>query len=239
MNNLAYRVKELRREKGLYQGELAQMIGMSRSTIAMIENGNTYPGREKTIQKIANALDISVSCLYKEPRTKIPINKRRANIIGIYIIKNIINNMIYIGASKNVRLRISAHFYLLKNNDHFNSEFQKDYNEYGQDCFSTEIIECAKDKLIDKERREIFKHNNVYNKRRSITKDVAHKVGALFRSERKRRKITQKQLSKYLGIPQPKMSMIEGGKIVNNVQYKKIADFFGIDIEYVISEFMK
>ena len=39
---------------------------------------------------------------------------------GIYIIKNTINNKVYIGQSNNIQLRLNAHKRMLRNNIHGN-----------------------------------------------------------------------------------------------------------------------
>lgn len=43
------------------------------------------------------------------------INKFDLNKSGIYCIRNIINNKVYIGKSKNIYNRITQHIYLLRN----------------------------------------------------------------------------------------------------------------------------
>lgn len=56
--NLAERVKELRKRKGLSQEELAQKSGLSLRTIQRVENGETEPTGE-TLKRISNAFDLS------------------------------------------------------------------------------------------------------------------------------------------------------------------------------------
>ena len=43
---------------------------------------------------------------------------------GIYIIRNLINNKVYVGKSKNVKQRKNAHFSALKLNKHNNQHLQ-------------------------------------------------------------------------------------------------------------------
>lgn len=74
-------------------------------------------------------------------------------MIGIYSIKNLINNKIYIGSSINITKRINQHFNNLKNNKHNNKHLQFSYNKYGIKNFSYEILEIFDN--ID--RNELFK----------------------------------------------------------------------------------
>ena len=55
---LAQGVKELRKEKGLSQEELAKSSGLSLRTIQRLENGETEPSGE-TLRRISLALDLT------------------------------------------------------------------------------------------------------------------------------------------------------------------------------------
>lgn len=90
-------------------------------------------------------------------------------ISGIYIIKNIINNKVYIGSSSNLKQRLRQHRSFLKLNQHCNKHLQASYNKYGIENFIFNILEITK----DIEDREIFYINQFqangrnfgYNKR--------------------------------------------------------------------------
>ncbi|MDO6517727.1 helix-turn-helix domain-containing protein [Zobellia uliginosa] len=56
--NLAKRVKELRKRKGLSQEELTENSGLSLRTVQRIENGETDPTGE-TLRRIADALKVN------------------------------------------------------------------------------------------------------------------------------------------------------------------------------------
>lgn len=58
----AKRLKELRREKGKTQKDLANAIGVGRTTICEYENGNIVPKQEGLL-KIANYFNVSVDYL--------------------------------------------------------------------------------------------------------------------------------------------------------------------------------
>ena len=59
----------------------------------------------------------------------------------VYAIKNIVNNKMYVGITKNLKSRWYHHKYDLKNNRHVNSKLQNAYNKYGKDKFVYYIIE--------------------------------------------------------------------------------------------------
>lgn len=68
-------------------------------------------------------------------------------IQGIYIIKNKINEKIYIGSSFNINNRFKQHKYLLMNNKHKNKYLQNAWNKYGEYNFEFSII---KETVLDR-----------------------------------------------------------------------------------------
>ena len=71
---------------------------------------------------------------------------------GIYCIKNILDNKVYIGRSCNLTKRKSEHFRNLKLGSHVNNHLQNAFNSYGKKNFFFSIIEfCDKEDLILKE----------------------------------------------------------------------------------------
>ena len=83
-------------------------------------------------------------------------------ISGIYIIKNIQNNKVYVGSSANLKSRNYKHFWMLEKNIHDNCHLQNSYNKYGKDSFIFQVIkECDFIDLISMENFYIseFKSN--------------------------------------------------------------------------------
>lgn len=69
-------------------------------------------------------------------------------MIGIYYIKNIINNTIYIGKSVDINRRFIRHKSELNKNCHKNLHLQRAYNKYGKDNFEFGVIvQCDKQDL--------------------------------------------------------------------------------------------
>lgn len=84
--------------------------------------------------------------------------QKRTKLRGIYAIKNIINNKLYIGSSKHIMLRIfgggnTGHIKSLNNNIHINYHLQAAWNKYGSENFEYYIIELCDESinLFDKE----------------------------------------------------------------------------------------
>ena len=71
-------------------------------------------------------------------------------MIGIYLIRNKINDKFYIGSSTNIKIRLIGHRHHLKKGDHINKHLQNSYNKYGKEAFEYYIItECLIDELLN------------------------------------------------------------------------------------------
>lgn len=63
---MAYRIREQRGEKELTQEQLAQMSGVSRSTIIQLENNEEREVMVGTLKALAEALSVPVSELFDQ-----------------------------------------------------------------------------------------------------------------------------------------------------------------------------
>mgnify|MGYP000883434576 CR=1 FL=1 len=71
---------------------------------------------------------------------------------GIYMIKNMINNKVYIGQAVNIERRWNEHINDLYANRHNNKHLQRAWNKDGANNFIFNIVEeCPKDELNDRE----------------------------------------------------------------------------------------
>lgn len=72
--------------------------------------------------------------------------KRTLTPMGVYQVKNLVNGKIFIGSNKNIPARINRHKFELKLNSDDIKELQEDYNKYGEENFSFEILDELKPK---------------------------------------------------------------------------------------------
>lgn len=112
-------------------------------------------------------------------------NDEIKNKCGIYQIRNIVNNKIYIGSTKDLYTRKRSHFYDLDKNKHRNSHLQKSYRKYGKENFVFEIIEfCTIENQINNEQywldelKQKFECYNIQPKagRIEITEEIREKM---------------------------------------------------------------
>lgn len=79
-------------------------------------------------------------------------NKNIPNSSGIYIIKNIINGLVYVGSSNKMRHRRNQHFSCLRAKKHCNNKLQNAFNKYGEENFFFCVLEtCSENVLIERE----------------------------------------------------------------------------------------
>lgn len=89
------------------------------------------------------------------------------NSVGIYIIKNIINNKVYVGQTlQNFQRRYWHHYWKLNDNSHDNHHLQAAWNKYGENNFVFEVIEIIDDDRLIEE-REVYWINYFLNNNQS------------------------------------------------------------------------
>lgn len=75
---------------------------------------------------------------------------------GIYKIRNIQNNHIYVGSALDTKKRWNKHRHLLRIGKHHNPHLQNAWVKYGEDNFEFSVLEyCDKQELISKEQEYI------------------------------------------------------------------------------------
>lgn len=62
---------------------------------------------------------------------------------GVYEIKNITDNKIYIGSSVNIKHRVNRHFKDLRNGNHHSAHLQRAFDKYGEKNFKHRVIAYA------------------------------------------------------------------------------------------------
>jgi len=111
---------------------------------------------------------------------------------GIYNIRNIINNNIYIGSASNLKNRWNVHKHKLSNNKHVNIHLQRAFNKYGSENFIFEVIEYVdKYNLIIREQNWIDFFQPEYNIRK-----VAHNNTGVKWSDESRKNASDRMKNK-------------------------------------------
>jgi group I intron endonuclease len=84
-----------------------------------------------------------------------------SQMCGIYIIKNIINNKVYIGQSVDIYHRWIQHKADLRNEHHHNEHLQRAWNKYGEKNFEFAVlIECSESELNSLEKSFIVDYKS-------------------------------------------------------------------------------
>jgi group I intron endonuclease len=153
---------------------------------------------------------------------------------GVYQIRNLVNDRVYVGQSIHLSARKSHHFSDLKYNKHGNRHLQNAYNLYGKDNFVFEIVLYCEDFELTRYENAI-KHlheNNCYNIRICADSNKGLEV-----SEETRRKLSQSahqpkgELSPSFGRKHTK----EEREAISNAQWGKK---FGIELSIKRSKLM-
>lgn len=64
---MGYIIRELRVRKGMTQNDLADKAGITRTTLWRLESGKGKVAMTKTLEKIANVLEVDITELFSDP----------------------------------------------------------------------------------------------------------------------------------------------------------------------------
>lgn len=85
-------------------------------------------------------------------------------VCGVYKLINLVNGKIYIGSSKNLRVRLWQHRAKLRHNKHYNVHLQNAWNKYGEKNFDYCIVEvCDEEHQYEREQYYIDTYHPQYN----------------------------------------------------------------------------
>lgn len=113
-----------------------------------------------------------VDLLSSTAEISLPLDQRvhkcryNLNVPGVYMIRNIASNHIYVGQTQNLRLRKVKHLLALKENRHENIRLQRAWNKYGQSSFMFIVVQRCDVKFLDyKEQRllDTIREYSCYN----------------------------------------------------------------------------
>jgi group I intron endonuclease len=65
------------------------------------------------------------------------------SLIGVYVIANKVNKKVYVGASSNIKARLSAHKTQLRAGRHHCKPLQEDWKIFGEDSFDFKVLELS------------------------------------------------------------------------------------------------
>ena len=98
-------------------------------------------------------------------------------ICGIYIIRNKINNKMYVGQSVNIKARWSQHLDALNKNKHCNTHLQNSWNKYGKVNFEFIIQEECDECNLNKKEKYWIKHNETHDSKYGYNKTYGGEGG--------------------------------------------------------------
>jgi len=140
-------------------------------------------------------------------------------MVGLYAIKNIKTNKVYIGQSIERNKRLISHKNLLSNCKHSNIYLQHSWNKYGENSFVfCNWLHCDKSQLDLLEMRWIayFKARNLsYNLESGGNKNKKHclstkiKIGISSKGKKRTKESIQKQIDRQKGKSLPKSTRIK------------------------------
>lgn len=98
---------------------------------------------------------------------------------GIYALKNIVNNKMYIGQSTDIDSRKYHHYYDLRHHKHHSCKLQQDYDLYGKDNFEFLIKVTVNSKNHYCKHIFMFDLNNNFIKEFASIKEASVETGIL------------------------------------------------------------
>lgn len=126
-------------------------------------------------------------------------------MIGIYLIKNLVNGKIYIGKSKDINRRIKEHKRRSNSKmDKFkNHRLYNAISKYGIESFNFEVLEECEEKLLDKKEREYIKRFKSFDKRVGYNNTEGGERGDTFSNRSEQSQIKTRQLLREKSILNP------------------------------------
>ena len=152
--------------------------------------------------------------------------------IGVYQIKNNLNNRIYVGSSINLYGRFMKHISMLKRNKHVNKYLQNDWNKCGEENFHINILEfCNKQNVSEKEQEYLDRLYDEQNMCYNIKSKVKGSCGWKHSEESKNKMSEKKKGIKLSQETCKKMSLSRIGKKCHSEERKNLLKkrFLGVN----------
>lgn len=112
---------------------------------------------------------------------------------GIYLIKNIINNKVYIGSASNINKRWSRHKKDLVKGKHHSCLLQRAWDKYGEQNFKFEVIEEVSnpEHLLSYEQVYLDYYKSYHNNKGYNIHKIAYSAYGIKRSEETKKKMSE------------------------------------------------
>jgi group I intron endonuclease len=126
-------------------------------------------------------------------------------MIGIYAIRHVDSQKVYVGSSKYLSVRKNRHFNDLRKNRHHNKHLQHAYNKYGEDAFEWVILETLTDENmlhVDEKKWIVNLHATNHNNGYNFNEEPNAMKGRHHTTEAKK-KISESRKGRYLGNNNP------------------------------------
>ena len=142
----------------------------------------------------------------------IKIEKEQEKSIGVYVIKNIVTNKLYIGSTiSGFRKRILEHIYELLKNKHHSNYLQNSFNKYGIENFEFSILEeCTRESIIEREQYYLDKYKTYIRKYGYNILEKAYNSQGYRHTEE-----TLRLLSEISSSREPNLKSIEAMRVAN------------------------
>ncbi len=147
-------------------------------------------------------------------------------VCGIYEIRNLVNDKIYIGSSYHIYNRWSQHRQFLKKNIHNNKHLQRAWNKYSEEYFKFSIIEkiIITDSFINMKNLIIEREQYWIDETRCCNRDMGYNIATKAYSKLGVKDSEEVRKKKSTAMLQPKRRKIasEAMTNTNNKRYKEL-----------------
>ena len=93
-------------------------------------------------------------------------------MIGVYKITNTKNGKVYIGQSVDIKNRFKTHKKQLRENDHDNCFLQDDWNTYGEDSFTFEVVQKCRSAHLNEIEQHLIKEYDSTNREKGYNRSA-------------------------------------------------------------------
>lgn len=158
------------------------------------------------------------------------INHRECKISGIYLIKNEIENKVYIGSTSNIIKRWVGHIEKIKNGNHHSKSLMNDVVKNGIESFSFEILEVVNENLTELEYDYIRRYESYGDNGYNTFKRKVNKIDKGIRTEKERVKLKELNIGENAnGVKLKNKNVLRiKNMLINGVSQKEIASKFGV-----------